>query len=172
MANPANTGTLIGRVGKGGIKTFPNSDGSKKLKFSMAVDEDFVRNGKTQPDTDFIPVEVFIPKTGTTGSWDRVHEGDLIAVNTRLAYKPYQKDGKTVYPDGPTVEVDGWPRFLEPKSVTEKRQADKAVAAAAAPAQAAPAAPAAETPEQKIARLQAELQAAQGGYSTDQPFQG
>lgn len=105
-----------------------------------------------------------------------MHEGDLIAVQARLVYKPYQKDGKMVYPDGPTVEVDGWPRFLEPKSVTDKRQADKAVAAAAAAPAAAAAAPAAtETPEEKIARLQAELQAAQGGnagYSTDQPFQG
>lgn len=124
MTNPANTGTLIGRLGND-IKQFPpNADGSMNLAFNLGVEEDFLCAGQTEPQVDWVPVRVFIPaKANGLGSWGRVHKGDLIAINFRVVCKSYVgKDGKTVYPDA-TIEVDGYPRFLEPKSVTEARRA-------------------------------------------------
>jgi len=167
MANPANNGHLIGRVGKGGIKQFPNSDGSVALLFSLGVDEDFVRNGKNEPDTDFIPVRAFIPaRANGIGSWANVGEGDLIAVNYRLSHKPFTKDGKTVYPDGPTVEIDGYPRYLETKAVTDARKAKKAAAQPAAqPAAAATSGPSVADLEAQIAALKA-----QQGDASETPF--
>ncbi len=166
MANPANNGHIIGRVAKGGIKQFPNSDGSVTLRFSLGVDEDFVRNGKTEPDTDFIPVRAFVPaRANGIGSWANVGEGDLIALNYRLAYKPYTKNGETVYPEGPTVEIDGYPRYLETKAVTDARKAKKAAAQPAPQAAAAPAQP-------SVAELQAQIAAlqAQQGDVSETPF--
>ena len=144
MSNPANSGTLIGRVAKGGVKAFTNSDGSRKLVFNLAVDENFTRSGKSGVDTDFIPVSTFIPaKAQGLGSWERVHEGDLIAINIRISCKNYVgKDGETVFPPA-TIEVDGYPQYLEPKSVVDARAARKAQETSA-PVETAPAG---ETPE-------------------------
>ncbi|ROR76100.1 Single-stranded DNA-binding protein [Plantibacter flavus] len=160
MSNPLNGGTLVGRVSQD-IKEFPNNDGSKVLLTTLAVDDNFVSGtgDDRKAQTQFIPVRIFLAKTVTgRGAWDRVHTGDLIAIETRIACQPYQKDGQTVFPS-PTIEVDGFPQFLEPKSVTDARQARKAVEAPAAPA-------VAETPEQTIARLQAEI-AASGAPATN-----
>ena len=164
MSNPANSGHLIGRLGRGGVKSFQNSDGSQKLVFNLGVDENFLRSGKSEPDTDFIPVQAFIPaKANGIGSWANVHEGDLIAIDTRLSYKPYVKDGQRVFPDGVTVEVEGYPKYLEPKSVTEARAARKA-AEATAPA------PVAETQEEELARLRAQVAAQGATDASEHPF--
>lgn len=174
MANPLNNVTLVGRLSQE-IHEFPqNADGSVTLAMTLAVDDNYVSGPDRKAKTNFVSTRIFVPASvranGGNGSWDRVHKGDLIAVNARLSQKPYtnRTTGETVYPDAPTVEIDGYPQFLESKQTVEARAA-RAVAAAPA----APAAPAqvAETPEQQIARLQAELAAAQGGsYSTDSPF--
>jgi len=148
MANPLNFGALTGRVAQD-IKEFPNADGSKVLLITLAVDNNFVSGPDRKAKTQFIPVRAFIAKSvDGRGSWDRVGKGDLTSVGTRIACEPYTKNGETVYPD-PTIEVDGFPQFLESKTVTEARQARHAVAA--------PAAPVEETPEQTIARLQQQL---------------
>jgi len=171
MANPANHGTIIGRVSQD-IKEFPNADGSKSLLVNIAVDDNFKSGADQKVQTNYVPVRVFLSnKVNGRGSWDRVHNGDLIAVDYRIKAQPYVKDGQNVYPV--TLEVEGFPLFLENKATVDARAARKAVAAQAA--QTAPEAPAAEqgeTAEQKVARLEAELAAAQGGagYSTDSPF--
>lgn len=179
MANPLNNGTLTGRVSQD-IKEFPNSDGSKVLLLTLAVDNNFVSGPDKTAKTQFPPLRVFLPKSvAGRGSWDRVHKGDLISVSTRIACEPYQKNGETVYP-APTIEVDGFPQFLESKATTEARVARNAVAEpAAAPAAedapAAAAAPAAESPEETIARLEAQLAAQNGSqpnYNNTSPFAG
>lgn len=163
MANPLNNGTLTGRVAQD-IKEFPNADGSKVLLITLAVDNNFVSGADRKVKTQFVPVRAFLPKTvNGRGSWDRVGKGDLISVSTRIACEPYTKNGETVYPD-PTIEIDGFPQFLESKQTTEARAAKHAVAA-----------PAEETPEQQIARLQAELDAANTSQSIAEatsPFAG
>lgn len=171
MANPANHGVLTGRVGKGGIKSFKNGDGSLKLVFSLGVRENFLRAGKNEADTNFIPVTVFIPaQANGMGSWGNVHEGDLVSVAFRLRYRPWTtKDGETHYPEGATVEVDGYPVFLEPKSVTSARAAKKATEAGAPTAEQ----PVAEQPAPndqaaQIAALQEQIAALGGAAAT--PF--
>lgn len=154
MSNPLNNGVLTGRVAQD-IREFPNADGSKVLLTTIAVEDNFVSGADRKAKTQFVPVRIFLAKTvNGRGSWDRVHKGDLISVGTRIACEPYEKDGETVYP-APTVEVDGFPQFLESKSTVEARVARNAVAAA-------PAEPAEESQDETIARLQAQLAAAQG----------
>ncbi|MCI4659758.1 single-stranded DNA-binding protein [Cryobacterium zhongshanensis] len=162
MTNPLNTGTLVGRVSQD-IKEFPNNDGSKVLLVTVAVDNNFTSGADNTAKTQYVPVRAFLAKTVKgRGSWDRVHKGDLIAIQTRISSEPYQKNGETVYP-APTIEVDGFPQFLESKSVTEARAARKAVEAPTAP----------ETPAETIARLTKELatQAAPAtNYDETSPF--
>jgi single-strand DNA-binding protein len=160
MANPLNTGTLVGRLAQD-IHEFKNNDGSKVLAITIAVDNNFVSGPDRKVETQYIPTRAFLASSvNGRGSWDRVHKGDLIAVNYRLSCKPYTKNGETVYPDA-TVEIEGFPQFLESKATTDARAARKAVAADA------PAAPAVEeTQEETIARLTAEL-AAQSAPAVD-----
>lgn len=162
MSNPRNNGNLIGRVSQE-PKVFPNADGSKVLLLTIAADDNFASGKDRKAKTQFVPVRAFIPKTvDGLGAFENVHKGDLIAVSTRISCEPYEKNGETVYP-APTIEIEGFPQFLESKAVVDARLARNAVASqAAAPA----AAPAEETPEQTIARLQAEL-AAQGAGQAD-----
>lgn len=164
MANPLNNGVLIGRVAQE-IKEFPNADGSKVLLINMAVEDNFVSGSDRKAKTHFIPVRAFLPKTVTgRGSWDRVNNGDKIAVSTRISCQPYEKNGETVYP-APTIEVDGFPQFLESKQTVEARAARKAVAETPAETVAE------ETPEQQIARLQAQIDA-QAAAAATSPFAG
>lgn len=166
MTNPLNNGNLVGRVAQD-LREFPNSDGSKVLLATIAVDNNFTSGAEKKAKTQYIPVRIFLAKTVSgRGSWDRVHKGDLIAIQTRVACEPYQKNNETVYPD-PTIEVDGFPQFLESKATTDARVARNAVAA--------PAAPADETAEETIARLKAELaekSAPQVNYEETSPFVG
>jgi single-strand DNA-binding protein len=166
MTNPLNTGTLVGRVSQD-IREFKNNDGSKVLLATLAVDDNFVSGPDKKAKTQFIPVRAFIAKgVNGRGSWDRVGKGDLIGVGIRISAAPYEKAGETVYPE-PSIEVDGFPQFLESKAVTEARAARNAVAA--------PAEPVVETPEETIARLQSELAAQSApatNYDETSPFQG
>ncbi|MET0887439.1 MAG: single-stranded DNA-binding protein [Mycetocola sp.] len=167
MANPLNNGNLIGRVAQD-IREFKNADGSKVLLVTIAVDNNFTSGADKTAKTQYIPARAFLPKSVSgRGSWDRVHKGDQIAVQTRISCEPYTKNGETVYPE-PTIEIDGFPQFLESKAVTDARAARKAVAAEA------PAAPAAEeTQEETIARLTAELAAQSApavNYDETSPF--
>lgn len=176
MANPNNFGVLTGRVSQD-KRVFENRDGSKTLLVSIAVDDNFRSGPDNKAQTQFISGRAFIPKgTKGLGSWDRVGKGDLISVGTRLAAAPYQKDGKTVFPDV-QVEFPDFPQFLESKTVTEERAARNAVAAAAkdAPAETAPETEGAD----EIARLRAQLADAEAkagvpstNYDETSPFAG
>lgn len=172
MSNPSNTGTLTGRLSQD-KQIFKNAKGTTILA-TLAVEDNYLSGqGKDRKaQTQFIPVRIYVPETVSgLGSWDRVHKGDLIQVQTRIACTPYQKNGETVFPE-PTVEIDGYPVFLESKQTVDARAARKAVAAAPAPA----AAPAEETPEETIARLQAQLDEVNGtpaaDYADTMPFAG
>lgn len=156
MANPANKGSLIGRLAQD-IKEFSNSDGSKKQLITIAVEDNFKSGPKKEVQTNFIQLENFVAAGRTAGGWDRVHKGDLVAVDFRIDAKPYTKDGVTEYPT--KLVVDGFPTFLEPKSVTDKRAAERTAKETTS----------ADAPEgndveaeARIAALEAELAAARG----------
>lgn len=161
MANPNNFGVLTGRVSQD-KKVFTNKDGSKVALVTIAVDDNYRSGADKKVQTQFISGRAFIPASVQgLGSWDRVGKGDLISASIRLSAAPYEKDGKTVYPDA-QVEFDGYPQFLESKTITEARAARNTVAATTE-------APAEESAEAQIARLQAELDAAKTGADTT-PF--
>lgn len=193
MSNPLNSHTLVGRVGKNGIKVIANQGGSHTLLFNLAVEDNFQSvdpaDGQRKYRTNFVPLRAFVSdKVQGIGSWENVGEGDLIAVSYAINAKPYTKDGKVQYPL--TLEVEGFPTYLEPKATTQARAQRKAQAAAQAsqpqaqaPAEntaAAPAQTGGETAEDLRRRL-AELEAQQGGqaaqgsvedYASDAPFGG
>lgn len=191
MSNPLNNNSLVGRLSQA-IQTFVNKDGSKSILVNLAVDDNFKSlnkaTGKTEVQTNYIPLRGYIGKdVQGNGSWDRVHVGDLVAVSTRINAKPYDDaQGVRQYPL--TIELEGYPQFLESKAITEARAARKAVAAdgaAAAPAEAqAPAAPVKTQAQLDIEAMEAQLAAARaaapaaaaavpaGGYENQNPFPG
>lgn len=175
MTNPANNGNLIGRLQNDPVIK-DNPGGSKTVLFTLMADEDFVRAGQSEPLTDVIDTKALIPaKADGIGSWARVHKGDLIAVPFRLDAKPYKdkKTGKDVFP-APTVVVDGYPKFLEPKNVTDARAARHAATKVAsevtAQTNSKSTQPAAEITEtaastDEIAALEAEIAKLQAGQT-------
>lgn len=178
MSNPLNNTTLVGRPSQD-LHEFPqNADGSVTIAMTLAVDDNYVSGPDRKVKTNFISTRIFVPASvraqGGNGSWDRVHKGDLIAVSARLSQKPYtDRNGETVYPNAPTVEIEGFPQFLESKQTVDARAAR---AMAAQPAQpAAAAAPQDDAAAAHIAQLEAQIAAARAGqpaqgYSTDSPF--
>ncbi len=185
MSNPLNSHTLTGRVGKHGIKVIANQDNSHTLLFNLAVEDNFQSvdpaDGQRKYRTNFVPMRAFVSnKMQGIGSWANVGEGDLIAVNFALNAKPYTRDGQTQYPL--TLEVEGFPTYLEPKATTQARAQRKAQEAQqnqapAAQAQ-APAAQGQTDDAEALRRRIAELEAVQGqgapveDYNTDAPFGG
>jgi len=159
MSNPANNGQVIGRLAQD-IKEFQNSDGSKKQLITIAAENNFKSGPKKEIQTNFIQFENFVPVGRTSGGWDRAHKGDLIAVQYHVDAKPYTKDGVTEYPT--KLVLDGFPTFLEPKSVTDKRAAQRTAkqdqGTPEPTAEAAAAAPEQDTAAlERIAELEAEL---------------
>jgi len=115
MSNPLNNGTLTGRLAQD-IREFPNADGSKTLAITIAVDDNFKSGPDKKAQTQFIPVRAFLGKTvAGHGAWANIHKGDLFSIQVRLASRPYEKDGKTVYP-GVTVEAEGSTTLRAPHS--------------------------------------------------------
>jgi len=109
-------------------KTLENSNGSKSLRATIAVDDNYKgRDGNRK--TQFVQVEAFLPKDHSLG-WDRTGKGDLIAVQYRVDTTPYaDKDGVMQYPI--RLVVEGAPTYLESQAVTAARKAPAAAGATA-----------------------------------------
>lgn len=118
MSNPANNSNLIGRLA-GDPKIFENTDGSKKVLFTLYADRNYL-NSKGERDSDALPLEAFVPaKVNGVGPYSNIHKGDLVAVGSTLRMDTYQDaSGKTVYKLKVIAEDI---RFLESRSVTSAR---------------------------------------------------
>lgn len=166
MANPANSGNLIGRL-LSDPKVFKNSDESRTVYVNLAVEDDYKSGPNREVATNEIPVQDFVPVNGVANTpWRQIGEGDLIAVSTRLSAKRYtDRNGNLVYgTDNLRVEVDGFPKFLESRATTQARRERKAAQAA----QSQPA-PAAEQPAAQPAQpAQAQPTTGQTAF-TDEP---
>lgn len=147
MSNPRNNGVLVGRLAND-PQVFENRDGSKKVRITLMVDRNYT-NAQNERQSDAIDVEAFINKAANgTGPYANVHKGDLVSVQTTLRKDVYPKNGETVYELKVVAEEI---TFLEPKSVTQARLAERVAKAeaenqalstpAAAPAAAATASP-------------------------------
>ncbi|GAB5079596.1 single-stranded DNA-binding protein [Arthrobacter sp. AD-310] len=127
MSNAANNGTLIGRLAAD-PKIFGNSDGSKKVLFTLYVDRAYrTADGKTISDQ--ISTEAFVSsKVDGIGPFSYAHQGDLVALGTHIEQLPYTaKNGEIAYPAAKVV-VDSI-TFLESRGATQARLAKRAVAA-------------------------------------------
>ena len=139
MANPSNFVTQTGRLARD-VYVNVNKDGSKTILGTLMVQENFTnREGKvvSQP----INFQSRISdETDGIGGWANTGKGDLIQLLGRLTNPSYEKDGQTIYP-GMRFEVEGYPQYLEPRSVTQARRSQNTdqnnAAGAAHPAPAA-----------------------------------
>ena len=123
--NMHNYGIANGRLTRD-PKVFKNSDGSRKVKVTLAV-QDTYGERKTQ----FINLDGFVraEKEGN-GVYDSMHEGDLVTVQYSVRTNNYEKNGESVFDQ--TLQIEAV-QFGESKSVTEARMAKKAAAEAGAP---------------------------------------
>lgn len=97
MSNPVNNGTVIGRLARD-PKVFTNSDGSKKVAFTLFANRNF-KNQAGETVADAIPVEAFVRKETdiTKTPFAAIHKGDQVAVNTSLRMDSYERNGEDVY---------------------------------------------------------------------------
>jgi single-stranded DNA-binding protein len=160
MSNPLNNTNLIGRLAAD-PRVFPNSDGSKKVLFTLYVDRNY-RNAGGEVVSDQIPVEAFVSKdVNGLGPYSHIHAGDLVAVQAQLELLPYTDKGTNEKKYPGVKIVSNTIQFLESRATTQGRLAKRVLNAEAAASdnatQAAPAPAAAE---------------AENAYENDSPFAG
>ena len=119
MTNPANTLILTGRIAREPA-FFKNSDGSQKVKVTLAVQDNFKSGPDKTRKTQFLPMEQFLSAAMGQGAWANVTTGSLIQVLAHVESNNYEKDGKTVY-GGINIVVDSV-NYLETKAKTEARR--------------------------------------------------
>ena len=126
MTNAANSGILTGRLSREPV-FFPNHDGSMKVKTTIAVQDNFKSGPDKKRESQFLPIEQFLPASMGKGAWANVTKGSLISAAYHCEANVYEKDGKTVY-GGVNLVVDNV-TYLETKATTAARVAANAAAA-------------------------------------------
>ncbi|MFD2794590.1 single-stranded DNA-binding protein [Promicromonospora vindobonensis] len=127
MSNPRNNGTVIGRLAND-PKVFENKDGSKKVLLTIFADRNYT-NAQNERPSDAIPVEAFVrSQTQGLGPYSNIHKGDQVAIGYTLRMDRYSKNGEQVFDLKVTAEDI---TFLEPRSVTQARLAERVVNAEA-----------------------------------------
>lgn len=134
--NMDNNVTLTGRVETTDLSKgiFKNADGSRKIRFTLAVQDNYQTKDGKQSKQD-IPVEAFVPASAvkvengeeTYGIFSKIRTGDLVTVSAHLEDNNYMKDGQMVY-GGVIVRIDQL-KHREPKSVSDARAQQKKAAA-------------------------------------------
>ena len=128
--NMNNFGVIAGRLTANPV-TFNNKDGSMKVKFTLAVEDNYATGGDKK--SQMIPVESFV-KAGvdyTKTPYSNLGKGDKIRVQVSLRDNNYtDTTGKKIY--GMIVMIESL-QFEESKSVTDARHAANATAAATVP---------------------------------------
>ena len=110
--------------------TFDNSDGSRKVKFTIAAPNNYKAADGTRG-AQFVPVQAFLSKDfvakNGNGVYDLIHKGDKVTVQSTIVNNRYtDKDGKEVY--DLVFQIDNI-SLEEPKAVTQARAAGRAVEA-------------------------------------------
>lgn len=123
MKNIRNHGLVTGRLAKG-LTIQRNKDGSRKVLFTIAAQDNFVDKNKVRG-TQFIPLEAFIPADRKgNGAYEYLDCGDLVSVSYSIRNNNYtNKDGVKVY--GIVLMADEV-ALLESKASKEARQEAKA----------------------------------------------
>ena len=122
MTNAHNFGFTTGRLVRD-PQFFNNSDGSQKVLMTVAAQRNF-RNSEGKRDTDFIPLEGFIPAATVKANnsvYGLIHKGDKITVEYTIRSSVYtDKSGKTQF--GTALSIQNV-TLEEGKKVTDERQA-------------------------------------------------
>lgn len=136
--NGNNFAKVTGRLTRDPV-FFDNSDGSKTVKISLAYSEEFVRNGKSEPQPRYVELTGYIPEGKGQGVYGYVVKGSKVGVFYEPYTQGFTRGGKTVYE--PTNEIKNVV-LEETKSETEARrkrnEGGSDTAAAAAPVEQAP----------------------------------
>ena len=151
--NPRNNGTAIGRLASD-PRFFDNKDGSRTVRFTVLVDQDFV-NANGERGVDAVPVERFIPADRGNGVFDMIHQGDLVQVSYRTTTDSYvDRNGERRYV---TKLIVADVQMLESRKVTTERLAKRAAQQDAQnrAAQSAPVAAPVAAPVQQVAPVTA-----------------
>lgn len=120
--NPKNFGVAIGRLASD-PRFFNNRDGSRTVRFTVLVDQDFVNAGGERG-TDAVSVERFIPNDRGNGVFDMIHQGDLVEVSYRATTDSYvDRNDERRYV---TKLIVSDIQMLESRKVTTERLAKRA----------------------------------------------
>lgn len=93
--NLRNFGIAEGRL-TSDVKVMENSDGSASVRFTVAVDDNYKKNGTKS--TQFVPFRAFVKDKNALGPYAYMHKGDLIGVGYEVRNNNYvAKDGTPVY---------------------------------------------------------------------------
>lgn len=129
MMNLNNYGMLTGRLAKDPL-VFDNKDGSRKVKLTLAVQNNYRNKDTGEHEAQFIPLEAFIPsgKTGL-GAYDYMHKGDKITVQYAVKVTHYtdvsSADIYAVVLQIENVRLDETRTNTETKTTTQKRRTRK-----------------------------------------------
>ena len=107
MANIRNIGIAEGRLVRD-VAVFENSDGSRKVKFTLAVQDNFTSGDDSKRGTQYVNLEGFIAASRIAdrkaagkpenGVYDSMHKGDLVGVEYTVRSNNYtDKSGEMVY---------------------------------------------------------------------------
>lgn len=128
--NIDNNLNLTGRIETRDLAAgiFKNNDGSRKIKFTLAVTDNFKKKDGSASKQD-IPVEAFIPANAVKkdangvesyGIYSTLRTGDLVSIAGHLEDNNYMgRDGKMIY-GGLIVRIDVL-KHREPKTVSDAR---------------------------------------------------
>lgn len=95
MTNMKNFGLAEGRL-TSDVRIMENADGSASARFTLAVDDNYKRNGNKS--TQFIPFRAFIKDKNSLGPYAYMHKGDLVSIGYEVRNNNYvAKDGTPVY---------------------------------------------------------------------------
>lgn len=126
-----NFGIVEGRLTREPA-VFTNSDGSRKIKLTIAAQDNFRtkgEDGKSSKNSQYVQLEAFVAAGKTSNVYELMHQGDMIGAQYSVRTNNYtDKDGKTQYSQVLNIEAID---LKETKATTEARQAAKAAAAEA-----------------------------------------
>ena len=109
MMNVRNFGVVEGRLTREPA-VFTNKDGSKKIKLTLAVQDNFKSkdaDGKPVKNSQFVQLDAYLPAARAKGNtvYDLINKGDMIGVQYSVRSNVYVTEGgETVY--GQVLQVE------------------------------------------------------------------
>ena len=116
--NMSNFGLATGRLTQD-VKTFPVNENYVKMKFTLAVDDNF-RRANGEKATQFLPFERLMKKDEHPFPFDRMFSGDKVSVNYSVRNNDYTDKAGVKHYD--LVLIADQVTLCESKAVTDRRR--------------------------------------------------